>query len=116
MRVSSTYQVKVAYTKFACATLLTSSWLILVVYASPFSALFDSDLRGGDLEPGFWILDSALNPLLLHFFRMYIFGETLVLRSGFVALSNSLMEVVVETPLRHPNSLIAKNETLSLSF
>lgn len=56
MRVSSTYQVKVAYTMFACATLLTSSWLILVVYASPFSALFDSDLRGGDLEPGFWIL------------------------------------------------------------
>lgn len=69
--------------------------------------------RGGF---GTWILHSALNPLLLHFFRMYIFWETLVLRSGFVALSNSLMEVVVETPLRHPNSLLAKNETLSLSF
>lgn len=98
---------------FACATLLTSSCLMLVVYASPFSALFESDLRGG----GVWNLDSVFctePPSFAFFLYVYFLGD--INSSLWVRcfVSNSLMEVVVETPLRHPNNLLAKNETLSL--
>ena len=84
MRVCCTYQVKVAYKMFACATLLTSSYLDFSGLCLALHRSFRVRSERGGF--GTWILHSALNPLLLHFFCMYIFWETLILRSGFVAL------------------------------
>lgn len=108
-------QLKVAYTMFACATLLASSCL-------DFSGLSLALQRSFRVRPerggfGSWILHSALDPLLLHLF-LYLYFLGVINSSLWVRcfVSDSLMEVVVETPWRHPNNLLAKNKTLSLPF